>query len=402
MKVRKSSIAITLLIAIETTKHVSSGEASAATTWCDSNNTVATMMPDALPRLQSTWTGNNDTIMKEAACLLQKYGAVIIDDLVSSEGMDLLTRDLERDVSGTFFGAPGSFAGAQTTRNAAKPLGESRVAQALAVHPIVLGVVDAILSPYTKRIILGTCSAITVVGPRSAAEPPAPAQVYHRDDSMWAGDWITNLACRGSMSSMSATDDDELSLSSFPNLSVSVMWAVSDFTADNGATRLALLSHRQCPRTAQAPTDMTFHPAVMKKGSVVLWLGGTFHGAGASSPWVGDVDTAVPPSPLPPREPRRGLLYIYNLGYLRSEHNFFHAIPPNIIAKFDAPLRDLLGYHGDNPVIHPWYTGPVYSQPYLGSPEHGNNTAGGEGVQYAVEPDSVWEVTQQGDVVSTF
>jgi hypothetical protein len=60
------------------------------------------------------------------------------------------------------------------------------------------------------------------------------------------------------------------------------------------------------------------------------------------------------------REPRRGLLNIYNLGYLRPEHNFYNAIPRDVIANFDEQLRDLLLYHGDNPVEHRWYAGPVY------------------------------------------
>jgi ectoine hydroxylase-related dioxygenase (phytanoyl-CoA dioxygenase family) len=218
-----------------------------------------------------------------------------------------------------------------------------------------------------------------VVGPQSAQEAPAPAQVYHRDDSMWAGDWIANLAC-------GSAKNEEL-----PNLSVSVMWAVSDFTNNNGATQLALRSHRQCPRTTEPPSDMIFHKAIMKKGSVVLWLGGTFHGASSCRPLVGGADA-------PPRAPRRGLLHIYNLGFLRSEHNFYNAIPRDVMAKFDEPLRDLLGYHGDNPVEHRWYTGPVYSQPYLGFPLHGN-AAGGEGVQYAVEPESVWDVSEPGEAV---
>ena len=74
---------------------------------------------------------------------------------------------------------------------------------------------------------------------------------------------------------------------------------------------------------------------------------------------------------------------------LRSEHNFFNAIPHDVIMSFDEKLLDLIGYFGENAVEHPWYIGPVYTQPYLGGPE--GATAGGEGVQFAVEPDSLWE-----------
>jgi ectoine hydroxylase-related dioxygenase (phytanoyl-CoA dioxygenase family) len=161
----------------------------------------------------------------------------------------------------------------------------------------------------------------------------------------------------------------------FPQLSVSAMWAGSDFTAENGATRVVLRSHRQCPRTTMPTSDMQYAQAVMPQGSVLLWVGGTFHGAASAKPF----DTSTE------RSPRHGLLFIYNLGLLRSEHNFFNAIPNDIIMGFDQELLDLLGYYGENAVEHPWYTGPVYTQPYLGGPQ--GASAGGDGVQFVISKD---------------
>lgn len=59
---------------------------------------------------------------------------------------------------------------------------------------------------------------------------------------------------------------------------------------------------------------------------------------------------------------------LYNQGWLRSEQNFHHAIPREVQEAFSPALRDLIGHTGDNPMKSSWYTGPVYGQPYLGSP----------------------------------
>lgn len=268
--------------------------------------------------------------VNEAVKLLLEFGAVVIEGAASRRTMQQLDADLQNET--TFRGAEGSFAGVGTTRNAAKPLGESAVARDLAVNADVLGVAEKVLGPFCKRIILGTCSAINVL------PVAAPAQPLHRDDSMWAGE----------------------SLSGQHHFSVSAMWAVTAFSKDNGATRVVMHSHRNAT------------PAVMDPGSVLLWLGSTLHGAGSHS---GD----------PAQDDRRGLLFIYNLGFLRSEHNFHNAIPPDVLRSFPKQLTDLIGYDGANAMEHPWYTGPVYAQPYLGGPA---GSASGDGVQFVLPPQS--------------
>jgi len=60
------------------------------------------------------------------------------------------------------------------------------------------------------------------------------------------------------------------------------------------------------------------------------------------------------------------LLFIYNLGYLKPEHNFHWSMPHEVMMTFGERLLDLIGYTGANAVDHPWYTGPVYTLPYQG------------------------------------
>ena len=288
---------------------------------------------------------------------LQSRGVVVIEKLIPEALMDRMVEELA-SAKGAFHGAVGSFAGHHTLRNACKPLGESKIAQELAVQPLVLAAVERLLRPWCKRVVLGTCSAISVEAPPKG-EAPAPAQVLHRDGSMWgasAWPWPTR---------------------SRPELSVSVMWAASDFTAQNGATRFLPGSNQWPPSSggygqkAPLPHGLSAGDApkaIMPKGSVALWSGNTLHGAGSQAAHDGATRSA-----------RHGLLFIYNLGWLRSEHNFHWAIPQPILQSFSPALKSLIGLYGDNPLHHEWYTGPVYAQPYLGGSE---GSAAGEGVQF--------------------
>lgn len=287
-----------------------------------------------LPRLSATASP------LEVAETLQTYGAVVIERRASNQTMVSLSSDLQRGER--FYGSKGAFATAETTRNPAKPLGESSIARELAVDETVVAAVEKVLRPFCRRVILGTCSAINVEPP---IDDEGSTQVLHREESMWAASaWTTNV-----------------------HYSVSAMWAVTDFTPTNGATRVAVGSHRT-PRSELPPDDVVF--AEMKAGDVTLWLGGVLHGAGSHAPSYVDNST------------RMGLLFIYNLGWLRSEHNFHNAIPRHIIGSFDDDLKTLLGYHGQNAIDHEWFTGPVYAQPYLGG-RYG--TVSGDGVQYTID-----------------
>ena len=300
---------------------------------------------------------------EELGCALRQNGVVVVEGLVAPEKMDALLKELET-AKGVFHGAVGSFAGHHTLRNAAKPLGESKVAQELAVHPLVVATVEEVLRPWCKRINLGTCSMISVEAPPSLDEKPAPAQVLHRDNSMWGAStwpWLPTSTGR-------------------PEFSVSVMWAASDFTETNGATRFLPGSNHWPIRKEEAYDKEASLPegisekdvvqATMPKGSVVLWCGNTLHGAGSHAPRQLNEDVS---------STRHGLLFIYNLGWLKSEHNFHWAMPASVFESFSPKLSELVGRFGKNAVEHQWFSGPIYTQPYLGGPD---GSKAGEGVQF--------------------
>jgi ectoine hydroxylase-related dioxygenase (phytanoyl-CoA dioxygenase family) len=108
------------------------------------------------------------------------------------------------------------------------------------------------------------------------------------------------------------------------------MWAISEFEADNGATRLIPRSHLWDDQ--QKPEESQTLVAGMRPGSVLFWEGATYHGAGASYS----------------SQPRVGALMGYSLGWLRQYENQYLAVPPDVARTLSPQLQQLLGYqsHG--------------------------------------------------------
>jgi ectoine hydroxylase-related dioxygenase (phytanoyl-CoA dioxygenase family) len=108
---------------------------------------------------------------------------------------------------------------------------------------------------------------------------------------------------------------------------VGTMWAVTDFTDEMGATRMVVGSHLW----EEDPDDVDpslAAPAVMTKGSVLLYTGSIFHGGGANTTdsW------------------RIGMNVGYSLGWLRQEENQYLACPPEIARTLPEGLLRLMGY----------------------------------------------------------
>ena len=93
------------------------------------------------------------------------------------------------------------------------------------------------------------------------------------------------------------------------DIELSTIWALHDFTEHIGATRVAIGSH-EWPRYRVAKPEETVG-AAMPQGSVVIYNGGLWHGAGANN-----ADTS-----------RWGLNIDYNMAWLRQEENRARARP---------------------------------------------------------------------------
>jgi ectoine hydroxylase-related dioxygenase (phytanoyl-CoA dioxygenase family) len=116
-----------------------------------------------------------------------------------------------------------------------------------------------------------------------------------------------------------------------PNLVLATMWAITDFTAENGGTLLVPGSHRWDADRVAGPDEIV--AAEMSAGSVLAWLGGTLHGAGANvtDNW------------------RYGVILTYSVGWIRQEENQYLDIPPHVAGTLSPELLALTGHamHGN-------------------------------------------------------
>ena len=109
---------------------------------------------------------------------------------------------------------------------------------------------------------------------------------------------------------------------------LNTMWALDDFTEDNGATahraRAAIARHR--------PTGPPIDDAVvatMPAGSVMFYVGTVWHGGGANHT----------------DERRLGVILEYCAAWVRAQENHITAIGEDVIRTLDPKLQELLGYN---------------------------------------------------------
>ncbi len=112
-----------------------------------------------------------------------------------------------------------------------------------------------------------------------------------------------------------------------PPLSVNAIWALSDFTDANGATRLVPGSHRfdQAPEYGRPYEGIA---ATMPAGSVMLFDSALWHAAGANTT----------------RERRWALSCYWCAGWLRQQENLQLGIAREIARRFPRRLQELCGY----------------------------------------------------------
>ena len=107
---------------------------------------------------------------------------------------------------------------------------------------------------------------------------------------------------------------------------VSTMWAGTNFTGENGATRVVPGSHRWPEERLAKPAEI--RQAEMAKGSVVLWLSRTLHGAARTLNG----------------ERRTGYFASYIADWFRQEENQYISVPPSVAENYSDRARQIIGY----------------------------------------------------------
>lgn len=124
--------------------------------------------------------------------------------------------------------------------------------------------------------------------------------------------------------------DDQLIPLKKPHRAIicNTMWAITDFTRENGATRIIPGSHLRdgSPKPFQHCEGVI--PAEMSRGSVMVYHGSLWHGGG--------------PNKTDSR--RIGVAMNYCAGYIRQQENQQLGLSRELVAQFPTRLKELVGY----------------------------------------------------------
>ena len=234
-----------------------------------------------------------DASSQEMLASIQEDGAIIIDELITPESVTALRSETDPYMEATENGSD-SFVGFKTTRTGGLVL-RSAGCRELIQNPIILGLSDGFLLEHCERYQLHLTQIIRL-------RPGQGAQAIHRD--RWA--WGTHLA--------------------HVEPQLNTIWALTDFTAENGATRVVPGSTGW--PDDRAPVEDEITQAEMKAGSVLVYTGAVFHGGGDNTSG----------------EDRIGLNITYSLGWLRQEENQYLSTPPELAKSLSRELQELIGY----------------------------------------------------------
>jgi ectoine hydroxylase-related dioxygenase (phytanoyl-CoA dioxygenase family) len=224
---------------------------------------------------------------------VERDGYTIVEGAIEASLLDALRSELDRlEAELSIKPASNVFEGTKTVR-IYNLLARGEVFERIPVHEGVLPIVERVLD---RGCLVSSLSSIAI-------DPGEVAQPLH-------------------------ADDQAIPLPR-PHVPIvcNTMWALTDFTADNGATRIVPGSHRD--ERAPEPWGSTpTIPAEMRRGSVLIYNGSLWHGGGANG-----------------TETRRvGVAMNYCAGWVRQQENQQLGIPLDVARRFSQRLRKLCGF----------------------------------------------------------
>jgi len=249
-------------------------------------------------QIASSGSSVDSAIVEADLAALDRDGYVIWENLLDTEECRQIREVVRPWLEHT---GRNSFEGLRTQR-IYSVLSRTRVCDRLVDNPRVLAVLDQLLMP---NYLLSALQAINI-------QPGETAQLAHHDDGFYP-----------------------IPRPRAP-LTAATIWAIDDFTADNGATMVIPGSHRWGQRPPN-PEDQAI-PVVMPAGSCVFFVGTLWHGGGANNTT---------------RE-RLAVTAQYCQPWLRPMEAFTLSISREIARTVSDDIRRMLGYS-----IHPPFVGAV-------------------------------------------
>lgn len=227
---------------------------------------------------------------------VEQHGYVIIESLLSQDTLQAIrgSSQLLLDKTGR-----NTFEGVKTQR-VYSVLEQTRAIDSLAIHPRITGLLDRLFQP---NYLLSQAQIINI-------QPSEAAQPLHYDDGFYP---VKRPR---------------------PPFGAATVWAIDEFTADNGATVMIPDSHKLGPETVTDRSNAI--SAVMPAGSVVFFLGTLWHGGGANNS-----DAS-----------RLAVTCQYCQPWLRPQENFFLELSDETLKLLPDALLSMVGYS-----IHPPFMG---------------------------------------------
>ena len=232
--------------------------------------------------------------IEEILEVIEQDAGVIIDNLLDKNQLKNISEDLKPYLVKTKEGQD-DFTGFKTKRVGAL-MARSVECQNLALNPIINEVSKLFFEPHSDGYQLHFTSAIDIA-------PGESKQIPHRDRGVWGGYIPRKIETQ-----------------------LSTVWAIDDFTKENGATQVVPGSHKWDREREPKEDEICY--AEMKKGSVFIYTGSVIHGGGANNS----------------NKNRLGVFLHYAPSWLRQQENQYLSCPPHIAKDLTPELRSLMGY----------------------------------------------------------
>src|ERR1700683_3906550 len=253
-----------------------------------------------MAQVQKVWADETTGVING---IPERDGCIVIEDVLDKPALDSLKRELRPhfvetpNCTGDFYG--------HATKRVSSLIAKSTLCQQMAMHPVILAAMDEFLLKGCRQYQLNLTQAIQI-------GPGEPQQIMHPDDPL------------------------------FPYVHpgyeamINCMWAVDEFTAENGATNVVPGSHKWervglIPERVPVPAEIT--QGVMPAGSVLIYFGSLLHCGGANRT----------------KRPRTGVVLSYCQGWLRQSENQYLAVPLALAKTLPQRLQRLLGYFVHEP-----------------------------------------------------
>ena len=236
-----------------------------------------------------------EALASDAAARLNERGYAILPRLADPAVMDQLLAEVKpwadraERLQLKFFGGG--------LRKVESVLTKSRAFVTLLAHPVLHALNERILGP--ESLLNGSAVFILENGGRD--------QTLHNDGTIYEP--MLPRAPGG------------------PHYLLIYMWAVTDFTKENGATRAIPGSHLWPAGRSPGPDDPVDY-LEMERGSVAVWLGSTFHAASTNRTGTARVGTQMG----------------FNCGWLRPHEANLLLVPPLVARDMPLNVQEVLGY----------------------------------------------------------